>query len=73
MAPDHGDEDPPSEDDNRRIARAFILRVWFERSGHAPPALRGTLADLGGRVLGGFGSIEALGRLIRDTLFGTRH
>jgi hypothetical protein len=72
MAPDHGEEQPTPEDENPRAARAFILRVWLERSGRAPPALRGTLADLGGRVLGAFGSIETLGRLIRDSLFGDR-
>ena len=71
MASDHGDERPVSEDDGPSPARAFILRLWLERSGKAPPALRGTLADLSGRVLGAFASIEALGRLI-DALFGKR-
>lgn len=72
MAPDHGEEHPAPEEERPGTARAFILRVWLEHSGRAPPALRGTLADLGGRVLGAFGSIEGLGRLIRAALVGER-
>lgn len=72
MAPDHGDKQAPREDLSGRAGRSFILRVWLERSGRDPPALRGTLADLGGRALGGFASIEALGRLIREAVFGMR-
>jgi len=72
MADDHGDEIPPSKPNGRRAERSFILRIWLEKSGSGPPALRGTLADLGGRVLGAFGSFETLSQLIRDAILGRR-
>ena len=70
MAEANGDSNPEPEEVLQRAARSFILRVWLERSGRSPPVLRGTLADLGGHVLGAFGSVEALGRVIRESFLG---
>lgn len=72
MADDHGDEIPASKPHGRRVERSFILRIWLERSDTAPPALRGTLADVGGRVLGAFGSFDTLNRIVRDAIMGRR-
>ena len=72
MAEDHGDDIPASKPNGRRPERSFILRIWLERTDTGPPALRGTLADVGGRVLGAFGSFEALNRIIRDAILGRR-
>jgi hypothetical protein len=72
MAEDHGDNIPASKRNGRRAETSFILRIWLERSGSGPPALRGTLADLDGSVLGAFGSIETLSLLIRDAILGRR-
>jgi hypothetical protein len=72
MADEHDGNPPQSAPDGRRQARSFILRVWLESRSDGPPELRGSLADLGGRVLGAFASLEALGRLVHDQLFGGR-
>lgn len=55
---------------NRPIAqrpektRSFIIRLWFERRDDAPPALRGTIAELGGDTIGAFGSIDELSAIL---------
>ncbi|MEN2786465.1 hypothetical protein ACFOKI_05640 [Sphingomonas qilianensis] len=45
-------------------AVTLVVRAWLEPVGGAPPILRGTVAQLGGVMLGAFSSIEALAALV---------
>jgi hypothetical protein len=47
------------------LASTLVVRTWLEPRSGGPPVLRGTLAQLGGRMLGAFDSVETLAALVR--------
>jgi hypothetical protein len=46
------------------LASTLIVRAWLEPASDGPPILRGTLAQIGGRMLGAFDSVETLAALV---------
>ena len=46
------------------LASTLVVRAWLEPGSDGPPVLRGTLAELGGRMLGAFDSVETLAALV---------
>lgn len=43
--------------------RSFVIRIWFESSADDAAVLRGTVAELGGRPIGAFSTVEELSAL----------
>jgi hypothetical protein len=64
-----GSSDRPNEHRAERT-RSYIVRLWFERREGAPPALRGTVAELGGETIGAFNSIRELSALMVREIIG---
>jgi len=59
---------PESFLDFGEIARTLVVRAWLEPAGDGEPVLRGTLAQVGGRMLGAFNSVESLAALVQRHL-----
>ena len=46
------------------IASTLVVRAWLEPVAGGAPILRGTIGQLGGRMLGAFDSVESLAALV---------
>ncbi len=65
----HGDDKDAArgdKGDSDRIGQpaTIIVRAWLEPRADGPPRLRGTVAELGGRMLGAFDTVERLAELV---------
>ncbi|MBX9815276.1 MAG: hypothetical protein A4S12_00510 [Proteobacteria bacterium SG_bin5] len=45
-------------------ASTLVVRAWLEPGADGAPVLRGTVAELGGRMLGAFDSLDRLAALV---------
>jgi hypothetical protein len=54
------------------LAETLVVRAWLEPAGGSTPVLRGTLAQIGGRMLGAFDSVESLAALVQRHLDSTK-
>lgn len=50
------------------LAKTLVVRAWLEPNRGSEPVLRGTLAQVGGRMLGAFDSVESLAALVQRQL-----
>ncbi|WP_294090803.1 hypothetical protein [Sphingomonas sp.] len=65
----HGDDQDAARGEQSDIDRigqpaTIIVRAWLEPRADGPPVLRGTVAELGGRMLGAFTTVERLAELV---------
>ncbi len=68
---EHGRDSSDRPDDQRtERTRSYIVRVWFERCEGTPPALRGTVSEIGGKTIGAFNSIRELSALLARAIGG---
>ncbi|MFA5964682.1 MAG: hypothetical protein WC804_11750 [Sphingomonas sp.] len=62
---DHDDQGPAaSQFTIGGRAATLVVRAWLEPVAGGAPVLRGTVAALGGRMLGAFDSLESLAALV---------
>jgi len=45
-------------------AATLVVRTWLDPRSDGPPRLRGTVSELGGRMLGAFDTLERLAALV---------
>ena len=51
-------------------ATTLVVKTWLEPRDDGPPRLRGTVSELGGRMLGAFDSLERLAALVDNHTAG---